>query len=181
MRSAGLPNELTQSGQDRPRSVLSGDRVLPVESQAFHPRRLQTASRYLEGDAGTLDQFVRSEFPDLHDPRDRDAAALALHQAVHEWLPRTTAGRVEAQDRAAVQQAVGGAAAVEHSWQGRVLTGFMPADAGSDAALQQVEDRLDVERLLRQAALPADERALLLTLAWSEGGWASVRRQCLPT
>ena len=57
----------------------------------------------------------------------------------------------------------------------------MPADAGSDAALQQVEDRLDVERLLRQAALPADERALLLTLAWSEGGWASVRRQCLPT
>lgn len=152
------------------------DGLLAAPTQAFHARLLQTAAGYLAGDDTALEGFVRREFPDLREARDRAAAALALHQAVHDWLPRTGPPQAEAKVRTAVRSAVARAAAVEQHWQRRLLAAYLPTDLG-DAPLRCVEARLDVGRAVAAAALPPGERALVLALAESGAGWDAVRRR----
>jgi len=144
----------------------------------FHAELLQAGARYLVGDEGALDGFLRRHFHGLLDRRDRAAATLALHHAVCAWLPHTSAAEGETRVRAAVHQAIARARAVEQHWQAG-LVARLPSGADEGDPFAQAEARVEVDRVIACLA-SAEDRALLRTLAAADDGWSSVRRQLPP-
>ena len=153
--------------------------TLPDRRSPFGHALLEAAARDLSAEDGALEAFARRHFPDLAGPRDRAAALLCLGHAARRWLPAVPEPQAEALVRGSVDAAVDRAARLEEHWQARVLAGLLPCGDGV-GGFEQVEGRLEAERLIARAGVAPEERALLRALAAEGGGWSAVRSQ-LPT